>query len=163
MSKQQTSEGARHGRAWQFRVRLPQPPAPPRNPPRAAIFCRVAPGDDPAGLAEQEARCRAAAAEEGLLVDDALVFREVHEGRTLAGRPLLTALRKAVRAREIDYVVCAVELPRLARDLALNERLVDERTRHHVGWVPALRSGPLPRGFYRDADGNIAIRTVKED
>lgn len=82
---------------------------------RAAVYCRVSSAgqEDNSSLATQEAECRTFAAESGWIV--VAVYREVHTGTELWERPQLTALRAAIRSREVDIVVCH-SIDRLARD-----------------------------------------------
>ena len=85
--------------------------------PRAGIYVRVSTGgqeQDGTSLETQEAACRAYAAQHGYIVSEGHVYREVHSGADLHGRPLLTAMRAAVRARQVDAVVCYA-LDRLSR------------------------------------------------
>ncbi len=88
------------------------------TPKCVAIYCRVSTRgqeDDGTSLETQEAHCRRYAAEHGLMVDEAHVYREVHTGTELWERPQLTALRTAIRRREITTVV-AHAIDRLSRD-----------------------------------------------
>ena len=84
---------------------------------RAAIYCRVSSAgqEDGSSLDTQEAACRAYAAEHGWTVE--AVYREVHTGAALFDRPQMSALREAVRHREINVVV-AHALDRLTRNQA---------------------------------------------
>jgi len=91
--------------------RIIETPQGPTLRQAAAIYCRP-PSADPgdamlASQAEQEAACRAEALAHGYTVEDRHVFIEAPvSGLTLHGRPALTALRKALRAGEIDAIVC---------------------------------------------------------
>ena len=94
-------------------------PAPPLQlvpQRRAALYLRVSTTgqEDNASLATQEAACRARAAERGYRVEEADVYREVHTGAELWERPRMTALREAVRGREVAAVI-AHAIDRLSR------------------------------------------------
>ena len=83
--------------------------------PRAAIYVRVSTAgqEDNYSLSSQEAACRDYAAAEGYTVG--AVYREVYTGVELWQRPQLTALRDAIRQRDVDVAIaCAID--RLARD-----------------------------------------------
>jgi len=70
----------------------------------AAIYIRVSSAQqetDGTSLDTQLERCRAYAAEQGLSVSDEHVYRKVHTGTELWQRPKLTALREAVRRRDV--------------------------------------------------------------
>lgn len=85
---------------------------------RAAIYTRVstiAQATDGTSLETQRAHCQRHAAERGYQV--VAIFRDVHSGRELAGRPELTALRQLVRAGGVEVVV-AYAVDRLAREVA---------------------------------------------
>jgi site-specific DNA recombinase len=73
---------------------------------RAAIYTRVSsPGqEDNYSLPTQEAACRAFAAERGWSIVG--VYSDVHTRTELWERTQLSALREAVRHREIDAVIC---------------------------------------------------------
>ncbi len=83
---------------------------------RAAIYCRVSTDgqEDNASLPSQK-RCRAHAGQLGANVSEAHVYREVHSGADLFGRPQLTRLREAMVGREFDVLIVHA-LDRLARD-----------------------------------------------
>src|SRR5215216_3739490 len=83
----------------------------------AAIYVRVSSAgqEDNYSLPSQEAACRAYATEHGLSVDEAHIYREVHTGVELWERPKLTALREAIRRREITAVI-AYAIDRLSRE-----------------------------------------------
>ena len=86
--------------------------------PRAAIYVRVSTDkqeEDGTSLDTQEARCRQYAAEHGFAVDEAHVYRETFTGTELWDRPQLTTLRRAIRERAVDAVVCYA-IDRLSRD-----------------------------------------------
>ena len=75
---------------------------------RAAIYLRVSSAQqeqDGTSLESQEERCRRYAAERGLTVEEAHVYREVYSGAVLHERPKLAALRQAAREHRIDVVV----------------------------------------------------------
>lgn len=83
---------------------------------RAALYVRVSSAgqaEDGTSLDTQEAGCRAFADARALRV--LRVEKETHTGVELWERPCLTALRAAIRAREIDVVICH-SIDRLARD-----------------------------------------------
>lgn len=85
---------------------------------RAAIYCRVStPGQEEQGssLDTQEQACREYAAEHGyeLIAED--VYRETFTGAELWDRPRLTALREAIKHRDVDVVI-AHAIDRLSRD-----------------------------------------------
>ncbi len=89
----------------------------PHAPSTAAIYVRVSTGgqeQDGTSLETQEAACRRFAEAHGYTVDEAHVYREVHTGGELHGRPRLTAMRAAVRGREVDAAICYA-LDRLSR------------------------------------------------
>jgi site-specific DNA recombinase len=87
----------------------------PATDGRCAIYVRVSSPaqEDGSSLDTQEAACRAYAAEHGY--DVAQVYREVYSGVELWDRPQLSALRDAIRQREVGVVV-AYAIDRLARD-----------------------------------------------
>ena len=90
----------------------------PEQQRRAAIYVRVSTGqqeEEGSSLETQEERCRAFATERGYDLDEEHVYREVHTGVELWERPELTALREAVRRRDVDVVV-AYAIDRLSRD-----------------------------------------------
>jgi DNA invertase Pin-like site-specific DNA recombinase len=71
--------------------------------------------DDYVSLETQEAGCRELIAEAGSTLDKRHVYREVHTGVELFERPVLNAVREAIRRREIGAV--AVYQPkRLSRE-----------------------------------------------
>ncbi len=85
---------------------------------RVAIYTRVSTTwqeDEGTSLVTQEARCREYAAERGWTV--VAIYREVHTGADLFERPQLTALRGAMRKREVDAML-AFALDRLTRNQA---------------------------------------------
>jgi len=79
----------------------------------AALYIRVSPEGQESSLERQEEHCRAYAVSHGYQVTE--VYREVFSGVELWERPQLTALREAVRRREVDAVI-AHAIDRLARD-----------------------------------------------
>ena len=88
------------------------------NSPRAAIYTRVSTtGQEESGssLGTQETACREFAEHAGYVVSGAHVFAETFSGIELWDRPKLTLMRNAIRAREIDRVVCYA-IDRLSRD-----------------------------------------------
>src|SRR6266536_3415966 len=90
----------------------------PATTPRAAIYVRVSSTgqeQDGTSLDTQLERCRAYAADHGYTVGEPHVYREVHTGTELWERPKLTALRDAVRRREVSTVI-AYAIDRLSRD-----------------------------------------------
>jgi site-specific DNA recombinase len=92
---------------------------------RAAIYIRISDRkqEDNYSLETQEERARAYCAGHGYAVVG--VYREVHTGRDLFDRPELSALRMAIRRREVDVVV-AHALDRLTRQQAHLGLLVSE-------------------------------------
>src|SRR5688572_28096003 len=71
--------------------------------------------DDYVSLETQEAGCRELIADSGGTVDDRHVYREVHTGVELWERTVLSAVREAIRLRELDAI--AVYQPkRLSRE-----------------------------------------------
>ena len=126
------------------------------NAGNAAIYVRVSTGVQEAegtSLASQEAACRAYAQEQGFIVEDCHVYREVHTGAELWERPKLTALRAVVRAREVTAIV-AYAIDRLSREQGHIYILDDECTRHGV----AIRF--VTEEFEQTAVGKV-IRSVK--
>lgn len=85
---------------------------------RTAIYCRVSTIDqakEGTSLGTQEDACRADAAAHSDTVSEAHVYRETFTGTELWDRPKLTELRRAIRAGEVEGVVCHA-IDRLARD-----------------------------------------------
>ncbi len=85
---------------------------------RVAIYTRVSTTrqeDEGTSLATQEAQCRAYAGQHGWTVVG--VWTDIHTGSDLFERRQLTALREAMRRREIDAVI-AYALDRLTRNQA---------------------------------------------
>ena len=72
---------------------------------------------DGTALESQDERCRRHAADHGLVVDEAHIYREVYSGAVLHERPRLAALRDAARRGEFSVVVCYA-VDRLARNQA---------------------------------------------
>ena len=104
---------------------------------RAAVYCRVSTegqGRDGTSLASQEEACRRYAAELGYAVDERHVYREAHTGAELWERPRLSALREAVRRREVRAVV-SYAIDRLSREPAHLYILDDEFTRAAAGML----------------------------
>jgi site-specific DNA recombinase len=94
--------------------------------PRAAIYVRVStPGQEQDGtsLETQEDACRAYAAQHGWTV--AGVWRDAYTATEYRPRPGLTALREAIRAGEVDVILCHA-LDRLSRNQDHIAILVDE-------------------------------------
>jgi site-specific DNA recombinase len=93
------------------------PNARTNHQPRAAIYVRVSTGpqEDGTSLDSQEDGCRRYAAERGLAVDEAHVYREVHTGGEVWERPEVSRLRQAIMSRAIDFVI-VYAIDRLARD-----------------------------------------------
>ena len=88
------------------------------RPPLAALYCRVSTSgqeEDGTSLDTQEERCRHYATEQGYLIDEAHVYREVYTGTELWQRPKLTALREAIRKGCVTHLV-AYAIDRLSRD-----------------------------------------------
>lgn len=84
-------------------------------PLTAAVYCRVSTAgqeEDGTSLQSQEAACRAHAEALGYTV--AAVYRDVHSGADLFGRPQMTELRQSMRRRDIGIIV-AYALDRLSR------------------------------------------------
>lgn len=89
-----------------------------RAVPTAATYGRVstdAQEREGTSLETQEEACRTLAIRQGYRVAEGHVYRESHSGSELWDRPLLTALRDAVRQRLIDAVI-VYETGRLSRD-----------------------------------------------
>src|SRR3712207_2987218 len=95
--------------------------------PIAAIYCRVSSQgqEENASLPTQEEACRRFAAQRDYRVDEGHVYREVHSGGDLWERPQLTALREAVRRREVGAIICSA-LDRLSRKQTHIAILADE-------------------------------------
>src|SRR5258707_4711752 len=109
---------------------------------RGAIYVRVSTkaqagaadngnGDGGTSLETQEEACQASCAAQGITVDAAHVYREVHSGGELWERPALTALRAAMRAGDVDIIV-AYAVDRLSRNQHHLGLLVSEAERHGV-------------------------------
>ena len=121
----------------------------------AAIYCRVSSQgqEENASLPTQEAACRRFAAGRGYAVADDRVYREVHSGADLWERPRLTALRDAIRRREVRAVVCHA-LDRLSRKQTHLAIVVDECDRAGVELLFATEE------FEKSAVGDF-IRSAK--
>jgi site-specific DNA recombinase len=93
---------------------------------RAAIYCRVSTRgqEDNYSLESQLAQCRAYAQSHGYTVAEQHIYRDVASGFTL-DRPQVTILRAALRAGEIDAVICN-SFDRLASDTKDLYRLYDD-------------------------------------
>ncbi|MGA7668864.1 MAG: recombinase family protein [Nitrolancea sp.] len=101
---------------------------------RAAIYVRVSSAvqeEDGTSLQTQEAAARAHAARAGCAMDEAHVYREVHTGVELWQRPVLTAMRDAIRHHEFDVLVCYA-IDRLARDPVHLGVILSEAEHHGV-------------------------------
>ncbi len=68
-----------------------------------------------ASLQTQTTLCREYASAHGYEVDEAHVYRETYSGAELWDRPHLTSIRKSIRERDIDVLVCYA-IDRLSRD-----------------------------------------------
>src|SRR5215217_5615593 len=92
-------------------------PSPVSPPPRAAIYVRVSSTgqEDGYSLATQEDACRRLAAEAAYVLDSTAIYCDVHTGTELWERPQLTAVRAAMRRRDVDILICH-SIDRLARD-----------------------------------------------
>jgi site-specific DNA recombinase len=106
---------------------------------RAAIYCRVSTSEQEeqgTSLESQEAACRQYAADHGYSVLEAYVYREAYSGFQLERRERLAALRAAVRARELDVVICYA-LDRLSRKQTHLGILLEEleQSRTHLEMV----------------------------
>lgn len=139
------------------------------GPKRAALYPRVS---DPLGerdgtsLDTQEAGCRRYATAHGYVVDDAHVYRETHTGVELWQRPKLTALRAAIRAREVDVVI-VYAIDRLARDPVHLGVILTEA--QHAGVTVEFVTEPLdnsPEGqlirFVRGYAAKVEHEKIKE-
>src|SRR5688572_24646295 len=119
---------------------------------RAALYPRVS---DPYGdkrrqptterlqetpLDQQESACRAYAEQHGHTVADQHIYREAHTGVELWERPKLTALREAIRRKEIDVVV-VYSIDRLSRDPVHLGVLISEAD--HAGVAVEFVTEPL--------------------
>lgn len=104
-----------------------------RTPTRAAIYVRVSTAgqEDNYSLASQEQACRFRAVEDGAAISEVYVVREVHSGAELWTRPKLTALREAIRARQID-VLYIHSIDRLSRDPTHLGVIISEADHHGV-------------------------------
>ena len=86
----------------------PKKVKPQHAPQLAALYCRVSTSgqeEDGTSLDTQEERCRHYATEQGYLIDEAHVYREVYTGTELWQRPKLTALREAIRKGCVTHLV----------------------------------------------------------
>jgi len=83
-----------------------------------AIYVRVSTGaqeEEGSSLETQEAGCRAFARENGLVIAEDHIYREVHTGVELWERPQMTRLREAVKRGKVGLII-AYAIDRLARD-----------------------------------------------
>lgn len=121
----------------------------------AAIYCRVSSQgqEENASLPTQEESCRRFALGRGLVVSEDKVYREVHTGADLWERPQLSALREAIRRREIGAVVCHA-IDRLSRKQTHLAILTDECDRAGVELLFATEE------FEKSAVGDF-IRSAK--
>jgi site-specific DNA recombinase len=136
---------------------------------RAALYPRVSSKgqeEDGTSLESQEQRCRYYAASKGYVVDDQHVYREVHTGTELWERPKLTALREAIRRREIDVLV-VYAIDRLSRDPVHLGVLLTEAD--HAGVAVEFVSEPLddsPEGqlirFVRGYAAKVEHEKIRE-
>jgi site-specific DNA recombinase len=110
------------------------------NTQRAAIYLRVSSSvqEDGYSLDTQLDRCQSHAREHGYEV--IAVFREVFTGVELWERPQLTALREAVRRREVGVVI-AYSIDRLSRDPVHLGVVLSEA--EHAGVAVEFVSEPL--------------------
>ena len=102
---------------------------------RAALYVRVSTGkqeEEGTSLGTQEAACRKYAAEQGYVVAEEHVYREVHTGTELWERPQLAKMREAVRVRDVDAVI-AFAIDRLSRDPVHMGVVVSEAEHKGVG------------------------------
>lgn len=109
----------------------------------AAIYIRVSSAgqeQDGTSLDTQLERCRAYAAASGLTVEENHIYREVHTGTELWERPKLTALREAVRRREVSTVI-AYAIDRLSRDPVHLGVIISEA--EHAGAAVQFVTEPL--------------------
>jgi site-specific DNA recombinase len=90
----------------------------PNRPPKCATYCRVSTAkqsEEGTSLSTQAAACRRYAADHGYAIIEAHAYREVYSGAELWDRPMMSALRAAIRERSVDVVVCYA-IDRLSRD-----------------------------------------------
>jgi site-specific DNA recombinase len=106
----------------------------------AAVYVRVSSTiqEEGTSLETQEAECRRFATDAGYTVS--AVYREVYTGTELWQRPQLSAMREAIRRREIQLVV-AFAIDRLSRDPVHLGVLLTEAD--HAGVKIAFVSEPL--------------------
>jgi predicted site-specific integrase-resolvase len=124
-------------------VDTPKKAKPHHERPLAALYCRVSTSgqeEDGTSLDTQEARCRHYATEQGYLLDEAHVYREVYTGTELWERPKLTALREAIRQGGVTHLV-AYAIDRLSRD-PVHLGVILSEAEHH-GVVVEFVSEPL--------------------
>ena len=139
----------------------------PNHQPRAAIYCRVSTSrqdEDGTSLESQESACRAYAAAHDYRVTD--VYREVHTGAELWERPQLTALRQAVRRRQVDVAIVHA-IDRLSRDPVHLGVIVSEA--EHAGVEVCFVTEPLdnsPEGqlirFVRGYAAKVEHEKIRE-
>lgn len=94
----------------------------------AAIYARVSSSrqeEDGTSLDTQIERCRDYAEKQGWEVRPDLVFREVFTGAKYRERPALSRMRRLVRAKQVEVVLCYA-WDRLARDQDHIAVLIDE-------------------------------------
>lgn len=136
---------------------------------RAAVYVRVSsPGqeEDGTSLGTQEAACRHYAADQGLTLETAQVYREVFSGTELWQRPQLSRLRDAIRRREVDRLVCYA-IDRLSRDPVHLGVIISEA--EHAGVAVDFVSEPLdssPEGqlirFVRGYAAKVEHEKIRE-
>jgi site-specific DNA recombinase len=113
--------------------------------------------DGGTSLETQEDACHAYSMAQGITLDAAHVYREVHSGAELWERPALTALRAAMRAGDVDVIV-AYAVDRLSRNQHHLGLLVSEAERHGVALAFVTEQwDETPQGkFMRSALGFMA-------
>ena len=147
----------------------PKKVKPQHAPQLAALYCRVSTSgqeEDGTSLDTQEERCRHYATEQGYLIDEAHVYREVYTGTELWQRPKLTALREAIRKGCVTHLV-AYAIDRLSRD-PVHLGVVLSEAEHH-GVAVEFVSEPLdhsPEGqlirFVRGYAARIEVEKIRE-
>ncbi len=136
---------------------------------RAASYARVSTSrqdEEGTSLLTQEQGNRAFIAERGWFLDEAHVHRETYTGTELWDRPQLTALRQAIRERQIDVVVCHA-IDRLSRDPVHLGVILSEA--EHAGVDVVFVTEPLdhsPEGqlirFVRGYAARVEREKIKE-
>lgn len=136
---------------------------------RAASYARVSTArqdEEGASLLTQEQGNCTFIAERGWVLDDAHVYRETYSGTELWDRPRLTALRQAIRERQIDVVVCHA-IDRLSRDPVHLGVILSEA--EHAGVDVVFVTEPLdhsPEGqlirFVRGYAARVEHEKIKE-